>query len=409
VVQRFVYDAENRLVRVEDGSGGLIAHYEYDPFGRRLWKEVNGERTYFFYADEGLIAEFDESGNEIRSYGWQPDSTWGTNPLWLKQNGKYYWYRNDHLGTPQTLVDAAGNVVWQARYTAFGKADILVDTVENNLRFPGQYFDAETGLHYNYHRYYDPLTGRYTQPDPIGFAGGEVNWYAYVGNNPVSWIDPWGLQYREPLAPTPIPEWRNDPAALLTTPPLPELRDDPSTPLERWMDGWFGTVLATIARTETNRLTGHVVSEYDRAGVGIGIATTMLLPAMMGGAGIPACEVASITKGFEMAVDPAGAILDVKLPKSIDDILEGTMIGGTTKGKTVQRIRKGDFTQANEDFDVLTPSNVKNIITKYGSGRTGTLPNGQTITVRPGSTDGRPTLEIRNPQNGRGIEIRYGD
>ena len=193
VAQRFIYDAENRLIRVEDGSGGVIARYEYDPFGRRLWKEVNGERTYFFYADEGLIAEFDENGKELRSYGYQPDSTWGTNPLWLKAGGKYYWYRNDHLGTPQTLVDSASTVVWQARYTAFGKAEIQVETVENPLRFPGQYFDAETGLHYNYHRYYDPETGRYTQPDPIGFAGGDVNWYAYVGNDPINWIDPLGL------------------------------------------------------------------------------------------------------------------------------------------------------------------------------------------------------------------------
>ena len=77
-----------------------------------MWKDVSGEHIYFFYAGEGLIAEFDEQGKEIRSYGWQPDSTWGTNPLWLKQNGAYYWYVNDHLGAPQTLADSAGTVVW---------------------------------------------------------------------------------------------------------------------------------------------------------------------------------------------------------------------------------------------------------------------------------------------------------
>ena len=90
-------------------------------------------------------------------------------------------------------MDAAGNVVWQARSTAFGKAEIQVETVENPLRFPGQYFDAETGLHYNFHRYYDPETGRYTQADPIGLAGG-INSYAYVGNNPVNLLDPYGLR-----------------------------------------------------------------------------------------------------------------------------------------------------------------------------------------------------------------------
>ena len=66
-------------------------------------------------------------------------------------------------------------------------------TVANNLRFQGQYFDAETGLHYNYHRYYDPRTGRYITPDPIGLAGG-INLYAYAGNDPVGGIDPQGLR-----------------------------------------------------------------------------------------------------------------------------------------------------------------------------------------------------------------------
>jgi RHS repeat-associated protein len=69
--------------------------------------------------------------------------------------------------------------------------------VENNLRFAGQYFDQETGLHYNYHRYYDPSLGRYLRADPIGFDGG-INLYAYVLNNPLNWIDPLGLEIGDP-------------------------------------------------------------------------------------------------------------------------------------------------------------------------------------------------------------------
>lgn len=102
-------------------------------------------------------------------------------------------------------------MVWSAAYTAFGEA--LVDassTIENNLRFPGQYYDAETGLHYNWNRYYDPATGRYTQTDPIGFAAGdfnlfryvdsvgkppiETNLYQYALNNPLKYVDPLGLE-----------------------------------------------------------------------------------------------------------------------------------------------------------------------------------------------------------------------
>ncbi len=98
VAIKYIYNVQNRLIRVEDELSGLvIAEYGYDPFGRRLWKEVDGTRTYFFYSDEGLIAEYDDNGNEIRSYGYQPDSLWTTDPLWLKQNGQYYWYQNDHL------------------------------------------------------------------------------------------------------------------------------------------------------------------------------------------------------------------------------------------------------------------------------------------------------------------------
>ena len=92
------------------------------------------------------------------------------------------------------MTDVTGKVVWGAEYQAFGTA--MVDpasTVENNLRFPGQYFDNETGLHYNWHRTYDPVVGRYTQVDPIGFAGGDVNLYRYVGNNSGNWVDPSGL------------------------------------------------------------------------------------------------------------------------------------------------------------------------------------------------------------------------
>ncbi|MCP4286023.1 MAG: hypothetical protein GY792_16465, partial [Gammaproteobacteria bacterium] len=88
------YNAQDRLIKVDDVNGSTIAEYAYDPFGRRLWKDVGGIKTYFFYADEGLVAEYDAQGVELRSYGYKPDSTWTTDPLWLRQNGEYYFYQN---------------------------------------------------------------------------------------------------------------------------------------------------------------------------------------------------------------------------------------------------------------------------------------------------------------------------
>ena len=74
----------------------------------------------------------------------------------------------------------------------FGNVNGAVNDLGNNFRFAGQYYDSETGLHYNYHRYYDPNTGRYLTPDPIGLAGG-INLFIYAGNNPINSIDPFGL------------------------------------------------------------------------------------------------------------------------------------------------------------------------------------------------------------------------
>jgi RHS repeat-associated protein len=103
-----------------------------------------------------------------------------------------YYYHNDHLGTPQFMTDADQNLVWKAGQEPFGAEDPSVETIKNNLRFPGQYYDNETGLHYNWNRYYSPETGRYITSDPIGLQGG-LNTYGYVDGNPARFADPSGL------------------------------------------------------------------------------------------------------------------------------------------------------------------------------------------------------------------------
>ncbi len=188
--RNFIYDQDNRLIEVKEGTT-TIAAYSYDGFGRRVKKVAGGAITLFQYDKvNNLIAETDEAGNPLRDYIYL-DSEPVAMKLYGAQAGLYF-FLNDRLGTPQKVVGSAGNLVWQAAYFPFGKAQLSNDIITNNLRFPGQYYDAETGLHYNWNRYYDPEAGRYLTPDPIGLAGG-INLYAYGLNNPVNRVDPSGL------------------------------------------------------------------------------------------------------------------------------------------------------------------------------------------------------------------------
>ncbi len=110
-----------------------------------------------------------------------------------------YYIHADHLNTPRVIVNTANTIIWRWENThAFGAnlpdedPDGNAQLFEYHPRFPGQYFDRETNLHYNYFRYYEPETGRYVSPDPIGLAGG-LNVYGYVEDDPISWIDFDGL------------------------------------------------------------------------------------------------------------------------------------------------------------------------------------------------------------------------
>ncbi len=103
-----------------------------------------------------------------------------------------YYFHNDQLGTPQVVTDNTQQVVWKGEYGPFGECTETINLVEQNIRFPGQYFDEETGLHYNYFRTYDVTLGRYLVSDPAKLIGG-LNTYGYVNQNPVNNYDEEGL------------------------------------------------------------------------------------------------------------------------------------------------------------------------------------------------------------------------
>jgi len=185
------------LIRVEDGAN-ILGEYTYNALGQRMTKNVNGVVTVFHYDFDGnIIAESGSDGIFKKEYLYV-----GSNRLAMVDvaSNILYHYQNNNLGTPLLMTDSQGVVVWDAEYKPFGEADISLDwQVENNFRFAGQYYDEETGLHYNYHRYYYPGTGRYLTPDPIGLAGMDPNLYGYVLNDPVNAVDPSGLFLKQAL------------------------------------------------------------------------------------------------------------------------------------------------------------------------------------------------------------------
>jgi len=243
--RRIVYNLANRPLAVYEANERLVAAYAYNSRGERFAKTVfasaspaNGivrtsatnskasaNVTYSLYRGQRLASEADSAGRitahyiyldgkpvakvelrpngnvvsgllrQIRSLG----SPRTAQPFASASIATMYAIHTDHLGTPQAVTNLDQDVVWQARVSPFGQAEILhtgssagSDRFDMKLRLPGQVFDAETGLNHNYLRDYDPALGRYATPDPMGLAGG-FNPYLYADGNPMTKVDPLGL------------------------------------------------------------------------------------------------------------------------------------------------------------------------------------------------------------------------
>ncbi|MDP2940513.1 MAG: RHS repeat-associated core domain-containing protein [Candidatus Omnitrophota bacterium] len=195
----YTYDVENRLTSIEHPGSSI--QYQYDGFGRRIKKDVNGEVTYFIYDGDQIIEERDASGILKATY------TYGTGideVLTMYRNAGTYYYHYDGLGSVTDITNQQGEVVESYRYDVYGLPN-QTSQIGNRFYFTGRELDEESGLYYFRERYYSSIIGRFLQRDPLGTLP-DINVYRYVLNNPVNYIDPYGLVIIETLVVT-APEW----------------------------------------------------------------------------------------------------------------------------------------------------------------------------------------------------------
>jgi RHS repeat-associated protein len=203
--QTFVFDDLGRMHDYKVGTS-LIATYRVNARGERVLKTnvVSPSSSEQFIYDEAghLLGEYTHLGARIREYVWLDDTLVAV--LGNFGGSTYQLVETDHVGTPRAVINPATNAVvwrWDLNPSGFGdhfpNGDPDGDGVQytQNIRFPGQYYDSESGMDYNYFRDYEPSTGRYLESDPIGLKGG-LNTYRYVYANPLIYSDPEGLQCR---------------------------------------------------------------------------------------------------------------------------------------------------------------------------------------------------------------------
>lgn len=193
----FVYNDAGRMISAT--AGGITTSYLLNGLGQRVRKSDSTMTRVFTYDEAGhLVGEYDAMGNLVQETVWLDDIPVAT----LRPNGtsaSIYYVHTDHLNTPRRITRPSDNaILWRWESDPFGQATAIGDadgdgqSFSYNLRFPGQYFDAETGLSHNYARDFDSETGRYVQSDPVGLRGG-INTYGYANANPIMRFDSTGL------------------------------------------------------------------------------------------------------------------------------------------------------------------------------------------------------------------------
>lgn len=234
----YVWDPEDRLTSITlPGSGGTVS-FQYDPFGRRIYKSSPLGATIFVYDGYNVIEEVSADGSLMARY---TQSLGIDEPLAMLRGNTMSYYQADGLGSVTSLSDSKGNLVSTYEYDSFGNLLASTGSISNPFRYTGREFDAETDLYFYRARYYDPSIGRFISEDPIRFDAG-TNFYTYCLNDPIMFIDPWGL----------CPEDRSYPEWLL--------RD--IGPSDNWWSPWVtgqrpvGAIMWTPTAFFINRIPG---------------------------------------------------------------------------------------------------------------------------------------------------------
>ncbi len=183
----YTYDEQNRLIQMQNSSH--TATYEYDAFNRRVSKTVDGTTTYFVYDGSEVIEEYNSS-NVL-----QADYVMGRGideVLTMDRSSTTYYYHYDGLNSVRNITNSSGTVLETYDYNPYGQITTSLSSIGNPYYFTGRRYDDESGVYYYRARMYYPDIGRFLQRDPLGYWD-SMNLYAYVSNNPILYIDPFGL------------------------------------------------------------------------------------------------------------------------------------------------------------------------------------------------------------------------